>query len=304
MSLTPPLDRTPVAAAPSATALGIRGGAELGAQSGCRKIEGMNTTTTTAVKQSGALHTGLDVLEVVSANSSGIGVTNIAAELGADKGNIHRVLRSLADRGYVEQDEHTKLFFPSGSLFRMAGTLLRQQNLAVVAIPFMRALSEELGAPVHLARRLSRGGVYIAREGSSKSGASVETEIGVQPPIHASATGKALFLLATPEELNDLLPGDLERFTDRTIGTLDGLWDEISSARRIGYTSDREELNIGVSCVAAPILDYSGAVVGSIGISGLAVALEDGALDHRGRRVSEVAALITERLGGKPLRGT
>lgn len=262
------------------------------------------TTTATTAKQSGALHTGLDVLEVVAANSGGIGVTSIAADLGADKGNIHRVLRSLADRGYIEQDEHTKLFFPSGALFRMAGRLLRQQNLALVAVPFMRALSEELGAPVHLARRLNRGGVYIAREGSSKSGASVETEIGVQPPIHASATGKALFILSTPEQLDDLLPSELERFTDRTIVTRDDLWDEISRSRRIGYTSDEEELNIGVSCVAAPIFDYSGAVVGSIGISGLAVTLGDEALGHRGRRVAEVAALISERLGGISLNGT
>lgn len=270
------------------------------ARSATGKLNGM-TDMTTPTKPSGALHTGLDVLEVLAAHPAGLGVTAIAAELGADKGNIHRVLRSLAERGYAEQDEHTRLFTASAGLFRLAGSILRNQALTTVARPFMHTLSTELGAPVHLARRLRTGGVYVGREGNSATGVSVDTEIGVQPPIHASATGKALFILTSPEELADLLPEDLPVFTEGTIRTRSQLWDEISHARRTGYTVDREELNRGVACVAAPVLDYSGAVVGSIGVSSFITEAHQVDLDARGRRVADIAALITERLGGKPI---
>jgi len=259
------------------------------------------TDKTPPTKPAGALHAGLDVLEILAAHPEGLGVTAIALELGADKGNIHRVLRSLSERGYAEQDEQTRMFTASAELFRLAGSLLRNQALTTVARPFMRTLSVELGAPVHLARRLRRGGVYVGREGTSTTGVSVETEIGVQPPLHASATGKALFILTTPEELAELLPEELPAFTETTIRTRTALWDEIAHARRVGFTIDREELNRRVVCVAAPVLDYSGAVVGSIGISSLISDPDEIDLDARGRRVADVAALITERLGGKPL---
>lgn len=254
--------------------------------------------TSPTAKSSGALNSGFDILEVVVNNPDGISVTAVAAELGGDKGNIHRVLRSLVDRGYVEQDDHTKLFSASGGLYAMAGTLIRRQTLTAVARPFMRELSDKLHAPIHLAKRIRVGGVYIAREASASGGVTVETEIGMQPVIHASATGKALFALASPAELDQVLAMPLEQFTAKTVVDIEEFRRELLRVHELGYATDEEELNYGVSCVAAPIFGYTGDIIGSIGLSAPVTQVDGGELQVRGIQIAETALRITHQLGG------
>src|SRR5690554_1187957 len=249
-------------------------------------------------KPSGALNSGLDVLEIVVDHPDGISVTSIAAAVGGDKGNVHRILRSLTERGYVEQDEQTKLFTASGGLFTLAGTLLRRQHLAVTARPFMRALSDELQAPIHLAKRIKHGGVYIAREGSASGGVTVETEIGAQPIIYASATGKALFAWASAEELDQVIPSTLVPFTPFTHTEASQVAADLARVQEYGFAIDEQELTIGVSCVAAPIFDYRGEVIGSIGLSSPVLDADEDALHRRGLRIAAMASQITQHMGG------
>lgn len=256
----------------------------------------MNTTTS---KSTGALNSGFNVLETVINSPDGVSVTAIASELQSDKGNIHRILRSLEERGYVEQDQSTKLFSPSSKLYGLAGTLIGRQNLAVVARPFMQHLSTELKAPIHLARRIADGGVYIARVASVQGGLTVETEIGMQPSIHATATGKALFALATGPELQRVLHQPLTRFTNHTITDLDQFERELMRVQERGYAVDEEELNVGVSCVAAPIFNHNGDVIGSIGSSAAVMSVDAEKLHTWGKRMAETAAQITQQLGGQ-----
>jgi len=57
------------------------------------------------------------------------------------------------------------------------------------------------------------------------------------------------------------------RFTPKTIVSLDAMMEEIARIRAVGYAIDEEEHEIGVRCIAAPILDFSGTPVAAISIS-------------------------------------
>lgn len=244
------------------------------------------------------LTTGLDVLEVLARHPEGLGVTALARAIDGDKGNVHRLLRVLEVRGYVEQDPATKLFSASVQLVSLAARVLRGLDLVSVARPVMRELSESTGEAVHLARRMRTGGVYVAREHQGGGVVTVETEIGSQPVIHAASTGKALYCTADRAELTRVVHEPLSRHTMRTITSMDGLLADLEQVRARGYAVDDEELNLDVRCVAAPVFDLHGTPLASIGLSGPASRVTLGRVEDLGRQVWAAALRITKEMGG------
>lgn len=249
-------------------------------------------------RAAGALASGLDILELLAQEAEGLGATAVARVLGLDKGNAHRLLRMLEERGYVEQDPTTKAFRASVQLVALAGNLLRSMDLVSVARPLMRQLSDETGEAVHLARRTRAGGVYVAQERQKGGIVTVETEIGAQPVIHATATGKALYCLAAEAEVRRVVHEPLRSFTTNTLTSVAGLLDDLRSVRERGFAVDDEELNIEVRCVAAPIFDIYGLPVGSIGLSGPAARIARSRVDDLGSQVRAAAEQITREAGG------
>ncbi|RFU38707.1 IclR family transcriptional regulator, partial [Actinomadura logoneensis] len=252
----------------------------------------------TRSRGAGALASGLDILETLAGSAEGMGVTALARAVGQDKGNAHRLLRMLEERGYVEQDPKTRAYRASVQLVSLAGQLLRDLDVVVVAQRTMRELSDRTGEAVHLARRTKFGGVYVAQERQGGGRVTVETEIGAQPVIHATATGKALYCLATAEELARVAPPPLRGFTIRTLTSVPALMADLERVRERGYAVDDEELNLDVRCVAAPIFDLYGAPVASIGVSGPAARVGLSQVGELGEQVRAAAVRITEEMGG------
>ncbi|MFI6481740.1 IclR family transcriptional regulator [Nonomuraea sp. NPDC050663] len=252
-----------------------------------------------ASRAAGALLTGLDVLEALARRPEGLGVTALAREVNADKGNVHRLLRVLEERGYVEQDHATKIFQVSTRMISLAGQVLRGVDLVTTAGPVMRELAVSAGEAVHLARRTRGGGVYVAQERQAGGRITVETEIGAQPVIYASSTGKALYCTATAQELAELLPEPFTAFTMRTHRGLDSLAADLEQVRHRGYAIDDEELNLDVRCVAAPIFNLHGVPLASIGISGPASRITLARIGDLGRLVTVAAFRITQQMGGR-----
>ena len=247
------------------------------------------------------MSTGLDILEVLAAAPKGLGVTELAEQVGSDKGNVHRLLKVLQERGYVEQSEATRRYHASVQLVALAGCLLRGLDLLEVARPVMQQLRQDTDETVHLAKRNSTGGVYIAQERNSAR-VSVETEVGSQPVLHATATGKAL-LAASRERIEELFSEPLEAHTPRTITDVRRLRWDLDQVVERGYAIDDEELHVGVRCVAAPVFDMYGTTVGCIGLSGPSTRVTMDTLPRFGAAIGEAAWRITEGIGGEPPLG-
>lgn len=246
----------------------------------------------------GVLDTGLSILEALGRSQEPLTVTELARELDADKGNVHRIARLLQDRGYVHQDADTKRYELTTKIIELSGRVLRHLDVRTVAEPVLRWLQAETGESVHLALRTTTGGVYIAQE-RAPSRVSVETQIGSQPPVHCTATGKALYADATADDLDRVLPEQLPRHTIRTITSRRALLTALAEVRQQGYAVDDEEYNVDVRCVAAPIYDARGRIVASIGFSGPGNRMTVELLPEAGALVREAADRVTRGLGGQ-----
>ncbi|MFV0435423.1 MAG: IclR family transcriptional regulator [Leucobacter sp.] len=245
----------------------------------------------------GALESGLDVLEALARHAAGIGVSDLAAELAMDKGNAHRLLQTLIRRGYVQQDQNTRRYRASAKLVSVAGSVLRRLDVRSASEDVCDELVELTHETVHASQMTSSGPVYILQR-RAPFRVSVDTEVGSRPPMHATATGKAVLAYIPEPDRSDWLTPPLERFTIRTITSPEALDRELAADAERGYSIDDEEYNPGVRCIAAPVFGIDGAVAGCLGVSSPIHRMDVARVPEVAAQLIDAARRVTEKLGG------
>jgi IclR family transcriptional regulator, acetate operon repressor len=154
----------------------------------------------------------------------------------------------------------------------------------------LEEVGERTGETVHLGVPRGHSVVHVGQVESTYLLAARDWN-QVEVPSHCSSLGKVLYafgLLPLPE-------GRLERRTDRTITNHEALRKELALVRRQRYAVSIDELETGLSAIAAPVAGKDG-VICAIGISGPTARLQD-RVDHIGRLLVEQAASLSALLG-------
>lgn len=249
-----------------------------------------------------ALDRALDVLEALAAHQ-GITLTELATYLDQSPATMHRVLATLEQRRYVENDPERQEWFVGPEAFRLGSVFLRRTNIVERSRPVMRELMVRTGETANLG---------IERDGDVLFVSQVETHDtiraffppGTRAPLHASGIGKALLSSLDRPDLDAFLRTvRFTRFTDKTITDADRLRASIENAQVLGYALDDEERAIGMRCVAAFITNSYGEAVAGVSVSGPTIRMPDVRVREIGHAVSEAANEIS-RLLGSPLHGS
>ena len=238
-----------------------------------------------------SLARGLKILNMLGPSRNGMGTTELATRLSIDKSSASRLLRTLANYGFVEQDLLTARYTLGPQLVTLGQHLLNRITLRDHARPYLRELVDKTGECAHLAILAQRQALYIDQVESSAA-LRVESEIGTLSPLHCTALGKILLAFGLSR-----IPEELRPFTRRTITDRSTLEAQMAQIRQRGYAIDDEEYNYGVRCVAAPVYDHRRALAGAIGISGPAGRVTLERIDEFGAVVMGIAAVLSARLG-------
>src|SRR5690606_3361942 len=242
----------------------------------------LNVNGERRVSEIQSLARGLKLMELLAASPEDVGVTELANEMGIDKSSVSRLVQTLATYGYAEQAPVSRRYRLGPQIVRLSRSLLTRMPLRDEAKPFLRDLVNRTGECAHIAI-LSQGKALYIDQVESPASLRVTTGVGTLAPLHCTALGKCLLAFDPAAAL----PEEMRAFTPRTITDRQTLAAHLEQTRRQGYAVDDEEYDYGVRCVAAPVIDYRGKVVGAIGISGPAGRMT---LD----RMAEYAAIVKE----------
>jgi IclR family transcriptional regulator, KDG regulon repressor len=209
-----------------------------------------------------SLARGLIILQLLGESSDGVTITELAEQLGVDKGTASRLVSTLAGFGYVERNEDTRRYHLGSQVVSLSRKVLTRMPLREVAKPFLRQLMEQTGECAHLAIHAQGKALYIDQVESPAS-LRVNAQVGTMNPLHCTALGKILLAFGGAE-----LPASLEQYTQNTIIDYEKLATHLEQVRKSGYATDNEEFDIGVRCIAVPIFDFRGKIIGAMGISG------------------------------------
>lgn len=224
------------------------------------------------------------------------GVKELSDALGMNVSTVHRLLTALVNKRILRQGSVNAKYAPGPWLLDVAFAQLRRLDLPKVALPFMRRLRDETRETVTLSIRDGVTRIYIAQiESQQEIRQTVET--GRRLPLLPGGSGKAILAFLPPAEIDayfDQHDSAASATTDRA-----GWRSEFERVRCAGFASSRSERLPGAASVAAPILDYSGSVVGCISVSGPIQRFGEEAIARYGPLVRSIASEISGELGAR-----
>lgn len=243
-----------------------------------------------------ALERAFDVFETLSETHGGIGLSTLAQKTGLSKSTAHRILKTMLERGYAEKtlDGSYKL---GSHLFELMSNHIDSLELQVEAQPYMAALERALHLPAYLG---VLDGPYVSIIGKEATHKADEdfTRVGKRYPAHCSSMGKCLLACLSAEELEEALCDfGFEAYTANTITRRRDFVTHLRQVRRRGWAMDHEESELNHRCVAAPIFDFSGKAIASIGVSGSNDDLPDGRIDEVAQYVVRAAQRTSKCMG-------
>jgi IclR family KDG regulon transcriptional repressor len=216
------------------------------------------------------------ILDVLGQHPEGLSLGDLSEKIGLSKGTAHRLVSTVSYFDYARQNPSSKKYHLGFKLVELGNLLLKQLDLRNAAKPYLIGLAESVRETVHLVIKDYNEALYIDKVDlhSKRAGLQMVSSVGTRIPMHCSAVGKVILAHLSDEEIDGIaaacgLPGR----TANTITDLAELKKCLDIIRRKGYAVDDEENEKGIRCVAAPILNESGAVVAAVSISGPTVRL-------------------------------
>ncbi|MGW4291090.1 IclR family transcriptional regulator [Streptomyces sp. NPDC004673] len=240
------------------------------------------------------VHRATDILTAVARyGTAGARLLDIAEETGIARPSVHRILRELMDRDFVEQRAGKR--YGLGPALYTLGLSAPSPIRDFVGIDRVaRRLAEETGDTVYVAIRRSGGVHYLARHEGAYPIRAELVDVGETMPLGVTFAGIALLAWHEPDAVEAQLRAGQPELTLRGASrdfhdTLAAVRRSIRQVRESGYCHSVDTVMPGVSGVAAPIPSATSEPYMALTISAINDRLPL-------RRVEELAPLLLRRV--------
>lgn len=240
-----------------------------------------------------------DILEILSVERNGLGVTEIGNRLALHKSTVHRILSAMAERGYIEKASEKGVYKIGLKLVEISSIYLNNVELKTEARPYLSELTSKMNQPTHLATLNGDDVVYIDKVEVVNS-IRLYSQIGLRVPVYCSALGKSLLSGLSDAELEERIARvQLTPYTEFTVTSKEEYIRQVKQVRQRGWALDDEEHEAGVRCIAAPVFDYRGKAIAAVSVSGPAGVITPKRDEEVASLVKDAAIKISKRLGYK-----
>jgi len=237
-----------------------------------------------------------DVLLAFMGGPRSLGVSAIARELDLSKAVVHRILKTLAQRGLLTPDANTRGYHLGPSAAALGARALRESDLRGVAMPILRTLQQATGETTTVSALVPGGRVYLDQIESAQE-IRMTVEVGRRFPLHAGSSSTCILAFLPPEQQEAVLSGPLEQVTVKTLCDPGALRDRLRVVRVQGYATSDGERQQDAASAAAPVFGVDGDVQGSVSVCGPAARIDPRARDRFVPLLQNAADVISRGLG-------
>jgi DNA-binding IclR family transcriptional regulator len=213
----------------------------------------------------GGLERAAAILAAFDATHWELTLAALVTRSGLPRSTTHRTADRMIQLGWL--DKPLDRYRIGNRLFKISGLAPIRHELREAVLPFLQDLHQATRTTVQLGV-LDGVQVLIAEKISGHRQMSILSQVGGMIPAHCSALGRAILAYCDAATIDAVIEAGLNRRTPRTITTSTALRRELAAIPDRGWAVDREEGNIGVSCVAAPIFGPLGDVVAALSVTG------------------------------------
>jgi len=208
------------------------------------------------------------IIECLGASDEELSLTDVSSRTKVGCTSTFRILHTLSALDYLFKNPVSGKYRLGAKMVQTAWRPMGKQKLTEIASPFMDFLLQQFNETVNLGSLEGHEMFYVDIRESSRS-FRMSASVGTGLDVHATAIGKAVAAFTPPEVLDAMLGRcSWVGFTPRTITDQKKWRAGLPRIRRLGYAIDKEETELGASCIATPILDSKKLAVGALSISG------------------------------------
>ncbi|MCD4533347.1 IclR family transcriptional regulator [Nocardioides sp. cx-169] len=241
----------------------------------------------------------LRVLRYLASQPDPVPLEHISRACGLPRSTAYHLLAAMVAEGFVVHLAEERRYGLGLAAFEVGSGYSRQAPLQRLARHPLAALVDRTGESAHLAVLHGRDVLYVLEE-RAPARPPLVTDIGVRLPAHLTASGRAMLAALPPAQVRALYPGAAD-FVDRTgrgPRTPAALRSLLSEVRRAGHATEDGEVTLGMSSVAAAVLDHNAHPVAAVALT------YPGARAGLSEEVRSVAASLTRRIGGRDVAPT
>jgi IclR family acetate operon transcriptional repressor len=241
----------------------------------------------------------LRILEALGKDTVELSLMELSRLLAIERSTLHRLLGTLEGRGFIRKDPVSIRYSLGIKMLELGTAATARSALGRTAAPILDRLAVRCRHTVNLAVLDRDEILYVARRDSPEP-LRLSVEVGRRIPAHCTALGKAMLAFRPVTEVRRLFSRRrrLPRFTPNTITRPRDVLAQLEAIRRTGVALDREELTLGIRCLAAPILDLTGQACAAISITAPSATLDEERVAELRPVLLEAVTEVSKALGG------
>lgn len=209
----------------------------------------------------------LAILELLARHEE-LSALEVSGHMGMGKSTAFRLLTTLANRNFVTKTKESK--YRLGLKLASLGSIVTDRiEIIAVAHQELAALTQACRETSHLVMWAGDGTIQFMDKVGTHSSIQMGSMAGARMPAHLTATGKVLLAYRTAEEQEQYCgQANFEAVTPHSITNRDYLMNTLEEIRRNGFGFDFGESEVGLTCFAAPIMDFRGRAIAAVSLSG------------------------------------
>lgn len=208
----------------------------------------------------------LKIIDLLSKHKE-LSISEISDFLNMDKGTVHRLISTLKEGAYVDQNKENKKYSNGLKLFEIGSSVARQKGIATVGKPYLKKLAEESGETINLGMLDGKEVLYMDKIESSET-IRVDLSVGSRIPAYCTGLGKSIMAFLPKEVLEEMIESiEMKEYTSHTVSNKTDLNRQLETIKENGFCMDDEEYVEGIVCFAAPIFNHNGYPIAAISVS-------------------------------------
>lgn len=222
-------------------------------------------------KKPNAIEKALDIMTAFLPDNPEMGTSDISRQMGLHKATASRILLTLVQRGFLQQNPRTKKFSLGRSSLLIGRAVITsiQNGLATIAEPYAAQLRDQINETVIIEKLAGESAIMVCvAEGQQRH--RIAANVGDRLPAHAAAGAKVILAFSDPQFVRQFLNGitEFEAVTPNTIVDARRLIQQLRTIRLEGVAFDNEEIDVGINAIAAPVFNHDNIPVASVVVVG------------------------------------
>lgn len=194
----------------------------------------------------------LEILQILSAENTGLSLTQLSDKTNILKGTIYPILKTLVKYRYINYDDHSQQYYLGIACSLLSRAFFEKSY-------WLKMIHREMTHIVEACNEVCQMGIldgadvlYIDKVQSAQK-VQLVSNIGTRLPAIYSALGKAMIYNYSDQQLSQLYPSGFTPLTQYSVQTLPELRQQLDLVAKNGYAIDNKEINEETTCYAVPL---------------------------------------------------